>query len=74
MGLGDLVAPGGYLILSGILDHQAERVLEAGTAAGFKAIQTARQEDWVALGSGKTNWIVNRMLIRMRYNPRLEKI
>jgi ribosomal protein L11 methyltransferase len=48
-GLGDLVAPGGYLILSGILDHQAERVLAAGTEAGFKALQTARQEDWVAL-------------------------
>jgi ribosomal protein L11 methylase PrmA len=43
------VAPGGYLILSGILDHQAERVLAAGTEAGFKALQTARQEDWVAL-------------------------
>jgi ribosomal protein L11 methyltransferase len=48
-GLGDLTAPGGTLILSGILDHQAERVLAAGTEAGFKALETAGQEDWVAL-------------------------
>ena len=48
-GLGDLVAPGGYLILSGILDHQAERVQAAGSEAGFKTVQTAGQEDWVAL-------------------------
>ena len=48
-GLGDLVAPGGYLILSGILDHQADRVLVTGTEAGFTALQTAGQEDWVAL-------------------------
>lgn len=49
IGLGDLVSPGGSLILSGILDHQAERVLEAGADAGFKVKHTASQEDWVAL-------------------------
>ena len=48
-GLGDLVSPGGSLILSGILDHQAGRVLEAGSAAGFRNTRTATREDWVAL-------------------------
>lgn len=47
--LGDLVSPGGFMILSGILDHQADRVLAAGSEAGFKALRTAGQEDWVAL-------------------------
>jgi ribosomal protein L11 methyltransferase len=48
-GLGQLVKPGGILILSGILDHQAKRVLEAGIDAGLRQQQIARQEDWVAL-------------------------
>jgi len=48
-GLGNLVSPGGTLILSGILDHQAGRVLEAGMEAGFRNTRTVTREDWVAL-------------------------
>lgn len=48
-GLGDLVTPGGSLILSGILDHQADHVLKTASSYGFKATHTIRSEDWVAI-------------------------
>lgn len=48
-GLPDLVAPGGVLILSGILDHQSYMVLDAAIACGLIHIETEQMEDWVAL-------------------------
>jgi ribosomal protein L11 methyltransferase len=48
-GLPDIVLPGGYLILSGILDHQASRVQEAALTRGFSHMETEHMEDWVAL-------------------------
>jgi ribosomal protein L11 methyltransferase len=48
-GLGNLVTPGGSLILSGILDHQADHVLKTASSYGFKATHTIRSEDWVAI-------------------------
>ncbi len=48
-GMADLVAPGGRLILSGILEEQEERVLEALKAQGLKAAECRQQEDWVGL-------------------------
>lgn len=48
-GLADLVAPGGVLILSGILDHQSKKVQDVAVARGFTLVGTEQQEDWVAL-------------------------
>jgi ribosomal protein L11 methyltransferase len=48
-GLGELVAPGGRLILSGILDRQAEEVVQAGQAQGFELVEQRQMIDWVAL-------------------------
>lgn len=49
VGLADLVAPGGTLILSGILSEQAETVISAARAHGFKFIEKRQMGDWVAL-------------------------
>jgi ribosomal protein L11 methyltransferase len=48
-GLGDLVAPDGKLILSGILDEQAGGVVSAAQAHGFKLMVKRTMGDWVAL-------------------------
>ena len=48
-GLPDLVAPGGILILSGILDHQSDKVQDAAVSHGFTFIEVEKMEDWVAL-------------------------
>lgn len=52
-GLADLVAPGGILILSGILDSQAAEVLAAAEARGLNHLHTRQQGDWVAIALGK---------------------
>lgn len=49
VGLADLVAPGGKLILSGILEHQAADVTAAAEGCGLKLIGTKQMGDWVAL-------------------------
>jgi len=48
-GLGELVTPGGWLILSGILAEQAGEVLEAAGQHGFRLEMERRSGDWVAL-------------------------
>ena len=48
-GMADLVQPGGAIILSGILDHQAERVVDAGQKAGLRLVEQRQINDWVAL-------------------------
>lgn len=48
-GLADLVQPGGEIILSGILDHQAESVIVAGEARGLKRNEMIQMGDWVAI-------------------------
>jgi ribosomal protein L11 methyltransferase len=48
-GLADLIAPRGEIILSGILDHQAESVIAAGEAKGLKLNDKRQMNDWVAL-------------------------
>jgi ribosomal protein L11 methyltransferase len=48
------VAPGGLLILSGILHTQADSCLAAGKKAGFKADRILRKGKWVtAIGHVK---------------------
>lgn len=48
-GLADLVEPNGEIILSGILDHQAESVIAAGQAKGLKRSDQRQIGDWVAI-------------------------
>ncbi len=48
-GLADLIAPGGKLVLAGILENQAEDVLSAARARGLDLIAKYQQEDWVGL-------------------------
>ena len=55
MGLADLVAPGGALILSGILAEQAESVIAAAQAHGLKFIEKRQMGDWVALICQRAN-------------------
>ncbi len=49
MGLAGLVAPGGALILSGILADQAPGVINSAEAHGLKLVENRRLGDWVAL-------------------------
>lgn len=51
-GLADLIAPGGKLVLAGILENQAEDVLAAARAHGLNLIAKYQQEDWVGLVVG----------------------
>jgi len=48
-GLADLIDDQGFIILSGILDDQAERVIEAGRAKGLHLKEKRQMGDWVAL-------------------------
>lgn len=48
-GMADLVAPGGAIILSGILDHQAADVTAAAEKQGLTFVEQRQIADWVAL-------------------------
>ncbi|GAB4502817.1 MAG: 50S ribosomal protein L11 methyltransferase [Anaerolineales bacterium] len=48
-GLADLIAPGGVIILSGILQHLAADVRSAGEKHGLTFIEQRQINDWVAL-------------------------
>jgi len=48
-GLADLIAPAGAIILSGILEHQANDVAAAGEKYGLKLVDRRQINDWVAL-------------------------
>ncbi len=48
-GLADLVSPHGSIILSGILDHQANDVQAAGEKFGLRLADKRQINDWVAL-------------------------
>ncbi len=52
-GLADLVEPGGTIILSGILQEQAQGVLDAVHAKGLRPQETRRMGDWVAISATK---------------------
>ncbi len=49
--MGDLVLPGGCIILSGILAEQAESVMDALRRHGFLYVQKRQMSDWVALAA-----------------------
>lgn len=48
-GLGDAVRPEGCLILSGILDYQAENVIQVAQAHNMEHLETNEIEDWRSL-------------------------
>src|SRR5688572_3810238 len=48
-GLMDLIENDGAVVLSGILQEQAQSVIEAGQAKGLKMIDRRQMGDWVAL-------------------------
>jgi ribosomal protein L11 methyltransferase len=48
-GLGRVVAPGGLLVVSGILDSQAYEVNAALKTAGLTIAAQEHREDWVAI-------------------------
>jgi ribosomal protein L11 methyltransferase len=48
-GMADLIVPGGAIILSGILEHQADDVVAAGEKYGLKFVEKRQINDWVAL-------------------------
>lgn len=52
-GLATLVAPGGHLVLSGILENQAEDVAAAVARAGMEVVHRRQIEDWVTLTAKK---------------------
>ncbi len=53
VGLADLIEPNGEIILSGILDHQAESVIGAGQAKGLKRGEVRQMGDWVAISMSR---------------------
>ncbi|MGB7876340.1 MAG: 50S ribosomal protein L11 methyltransferase [Anaerolineales bacterium] len=53
-GLADLVEPGGKVILSGILQEQEDKVLEAAQAKGLVLSERKEMGDWMALVLSKT--------------------
>ncbi len=48
-GLADLVKPGGKMVLSGILEEQAQSVIEAAEENGLKKVELRQMGDWVAI-------------------------
>ena len=48
-GLGELVSPGGCLVLSGMLEEQAEGILEWLRKSGFGLWERRQKEEWVGL-------------------------
>lgn len=53
-GLADLAEPGGAVILSGILQGQEQKVIEAAQAKGLTMNERKQMEDWVALSLSRT--------------------
>lgn len=53
----DYLAPGGLLAVSGIINTQSERVTEALTAGGLRAVEVIADNDWDAILFEKENRI-----------------
>jgi ribosomal protein L11 methyltransferase len=48
-GLADLVSPGGHLLLSGILENQADDVIRKAENCGLKLVETRKISDWAGI-------------------------
>ncbi|MBA4379892.1 MAG: 50S ribosomal protein L11 methyltransferase, partial [Anaerolinea sp.] len=55
VGLDELVAPSGALILSGILQEQVEPVVSAARTRGMKLVEKRQMGDWVAVTLKRLN-------------------
>jgi ribosomal protein L11 methyltransferase len=53
IGLDELLAPAGAMILSGILAEQAQGVIDAAEAKGLKKLEMSQIGDWVAITLSK---------------------
>jgi ribosomal protein L11 methyltransferase len=53
-GLADLAEPGGRVVLSGILDDQEQKVLDAAQAHGLVLIERKQMGDWVGMVLSKS--------------------
>ena len=53
-GLADLAEPGGRVVLSGILQEQEQKVLDAAQAYGLVLIERKQLGDWVAMALSKS--------------------
>ena len=54
-GLGELVSPGGWLVLSGILAEQSPEVEQALSRHGMTLLERRQSGDWVALAAQETD-------------------
>ena len=52
-GLGELVSPGGALVLSGIIDEQVGEVIAAAERNGLRLVDQKQDGDWVAIRFAK---------------------
>ena len=52
-GLADLIEADGAIVLSGILQDQAQSVVEAGQVKGLRVIERRQMGDWVALAMSR---------------------
>ncbi len=48
-GLHQLLSPGGTIILSGVLDHQADDVIKACERKDLQLVEKIQSQDWIAL-------------------------
>lgn len=48
-GMAELIEPGGYIILAGILEHQADDVIKTAQEHGLRLTDRRQINDWVAL-------------------------
>ncbi|QRN82203.1 50S ribosomal protein L11 methyltransferase [Chloroflexota bacterium] len=53
VGLAQLVSPGGTLLLSGILEHQEEKMRQKAEQNGFKFLERTNQGDWISMAFRK---------------------
>jgi ribosomal protein L11 methyltransferase len=51
IGLAEIISPGGYLIVSGILHEQAEPVILSMQKSNLRLIDQRSHGDWIALGA-----------------------
>lgn len=47
-GFHDALTPGGRVVLAGIMEHEADEVIEAAEAAGFELVREDLEEEWWA--------------------------
>ena len=54
-GMGDLVAPGGVLLLSGVLDEKEAELREALARHGYEITERRQMDDWLGLAAKRSD-------------------